>query len=156
MRNTKYTYFTRTGDYGDVDIVNEWTDLIRRYPGVGVTAMVTDKWTDVMWEAIKACPPTKRSEMANHISTGIHLTDNTDTCKWCGISKDLLSFNGKVAYSAPAPRAKAAQSPYYAPVVTKPRVVLDEGLKDALNGAVDHVKELHADEIQSTLDQINK
>jgi hypothetical protein len=156
MRNTKYTYFTRSGDYGDVDIVNEWTDLIRRYPGVGVTAMVTDTWTDVMWEAIKACAPNRRSEMANHISTGIHLTDNTDTCKWCGISKDLLSFNGKIAYSAPAPKARPAQPVSYAPVVSKPPVVLDSTLKDALVGAVDHVKELHADEIQSTLDQINK
>jgi hypothetical protein len=152
MRNTKYTYFTRSGDYGDVDIVNEWTDLIRRYPGVGVTAMVTDKWTDVMWEAIEACAPSKRSELANHISTGIHLTDNTDVCKWCGISKDLLSYKGVTSYKAPAPRANKP------PVIFQPvaPVVLDEGLKDALVDAVDHVKDVHAEEIQSTLEQISK
>lgn len=151
MRNTKYTYFTRHGDYGDVDIVNEWTDLIHRYPGVGVMAIVTDTWTDVMWQAIEVCAPNKRQEMANHIATGIHLTDNTDACKWCGISKDMLSYKGRVSYSAAAPRAKK-------PVVVAPiePVVLDGALKDALVGAVDHVKDLHADEIQATLDQINK
>lgn len=110
--------------------------------------MVTDKWTDVMWEAIEACAPNKRTEMANHITTGIHLTDNSDVCKWCGISKDLLTFKGQTAYKAPAPKAKK-------PVVVAP-VVLDNDLKDALVGAVDHVKELHADEIQATLDNINK
>lgn len=143
MAKHNYTYFTRTGEYGDVDITNEWTDLIRRYPGVGVTAMVTDKWTDVMWQAIEACAPNKRSELANHLSVGIHLTDNTDVCKWCGISKDLLSFKGVTAYKAAAPKAK------------KP-VVLDNSLRSTLEGAVDAVKEQHADEIQATLDLINK
>jgi hypothetical protein len=156
MRNTKYTYFTRNGDYGDVDIVNEWTDLIHRYTGVGVIAIVTDTWTDVMWQAIDACAPKQRSELANHIATGIHLTDNTDACKWCGISKDMLSYKGKVSYSAAAPKPK--KPVVIAPVVLAPiePVVLDGALKDALVGAVDHVKDIHADEIQATLDNINK
>lgn len=157
-KKSKYTYFASNGDYGDVDLRNDWTDLVQRYrpKGVSLTATVTEHWTDVMWEAIKNAPPKQRSEMANHISVGIHLTNNTDVCKWCGISKDLLEYKGRTSYAPPASKPKPSKPIDYKPVSYLEPIVLNEGLKDVLNGAVDHVKEVHADEIKSTLDQINK
>lgn len=152
MAKHTYTYFVRTGEYGDFELSKEWVDVVNRYPGVGVTGIATTNWTDAMWECIEESKPDRRMELANHISVGIHHWDNeANVCWLCGLVKGDLNRRAPIPQRglAPAPKAKP-KTPKVEPVV------LDDSLRSTLEGAVDAVKEQHADEIQATLNIINK
>ena len=146
----KYSYFTRTGEYGHIDLVTEWTDVIARYPGVGVIAIPTEHWTDAMWSALEATKLEWRMEVANHIQVGIHYTDNSPVCKGCGLEKDTLAWKPGVKLP---PSSYTPKRPTKA---KKPVPVMDNELRSTLEDVVETVKEQHADEIQATLNIINK
>jgi hypothetical protein len=140
-------YFGKDGQYYNVTDNPDWS---------GGFAIPVWNWTPAMWALIERTKPSKRYELANHFSLNIHLIDNSYVCKWCQLNKSELDGNYVLnekdinGYERITPNRKSK------PVVVLEPAVLDEGLKNALNDAVDHVKELHAEEIQATLDTINK